>query len=74
MKKKNQNLLNDPSLLALQQLAPTQANPNPRYAWEFNTVMPSDLIARHNEPGLLPLDESLDLETLLEQCQELRRQ
>lgn len=43
MKKKNENLLNNPSLQALWMLRSTKENPCPRYAWDFNTVMPSDL-------------------------------
>ena len=55
MMKKNPNLLNDPHLKAIYLLAPTVANPTPRYAWDLNTVMPSDLIVRTEMPSLSPL-------------------
>ena len=50
MKKNEKNStpdrFDDPSLQALWMLRSTKENPHPRYAWDFNTVMPSDLVIK----------------------------
>ena len=59
MKKKNQNSEFDPDnphAVALMMLAPTPDNPAPRYAWDFGTIVTSDLIVRTDMPSMAPLE------------------
>ena len=73
MKKRKKSSLVNPNLIAIVILMNT-SYPHPRYAWDWNTVMPSDLVCRTKMKGMLPLEDGdFDLSDFLDECKELRR-
>ena len=75
MKKKNKSLLDNLHLRAIW-ILPNSKYPNPRYCWDFDTVVACDLVVRDEMLGISSPpseDEEFTLGKLLDECRELRR-